>query len=188
MKIFTLIAVLLFTSVSLQAQHTKKHTEEKAKSPHSNASVITCPVTGEEADPEISYAYEGKTYNFCCGGCLKKFKKEPTKYIQASAKNKFDDCDHQGTEHKSESKQSSKDGASLQSSPTPAPASAAAAVINNGVDLSAKIVNAKCPVMGDEVDKAVTTVTYNEKVYGFCCKGCVKKFAANPSKYLKNQN
>ncbi|QOJ30547.1 MAG: YHS domain-containing protein [Ignavibacteriales bacterium] len=37
--------------------------------------------------------------------------------------------------------------------------------------------------MGDEVDPEVKTVTYNGKVYGFCCKGCIKKFSNNPEKY-----
>lgn len=48
---------------------------------------------------------------------------------------------------------------------------------------STKIFNTVCPVMGDEVDPEVKTVTYNGKVYGFCCKGCIKKFSNNPEKY-----
>lgn len=48
---------------------------------------------------------------------------------------------------------------------------------------STKIWNTVCPVMGDEVDPEVKTVPYNGKVYGFCCKGCIKKFSNNPEKY-----
>lgn len=48
---------------------------------------------------------------------------------------------------------------------------------------SAKIFNTICPVMGEEVDPDVKTVTYNDKVYGFCCKSCIKKFSNNPEKY-----
>jgi YHS domain-containing protein len=40
-----------------------------------------CPVSTEEADPNITYTYEGKTYALCCNSCLKKFKKDPEKYI-----------------------------------------------------------------------------------------------------------
>ena len=40
-----------------------------------------CPVSTEEADPEITYTYKGKTYALCCNNCLKKFKKDPEKYI-----------------------------------------------------------------------------------------------------------
>ena len=49
-----------------------------------------------------------------------------------------------------------------------------------------EIWNEVCPVMGDPVDPEVKTVEYNEKVIGFCCKGCIKKFKKDPEKYLKN--
>lgn len=47
------------------------------------------------------------------------------------------------------------------------------------------ISNKTCPVMGEDVDASVQTVEYKGKVYGFCCKKCVKKFQDNPEKYLK---
>lgn len=40
-----------------------------------------CPVSGEEADASITYAYNSKTYAFCCNKCLKKFKADPEKYM-----------------------------------------------------------------------------------------------------------
>ena len=40
-----------------------------------------CPVSGDKADPEVTYVHEGKTYAFCCKGCINKFKKDPSKYI-----------------------------------------------------------------------------------------------------------
>ncbi len=43
--------------------------------------------------------------------------------------------------------------------------------------------NTICPVMGEEVDPDVKTVSYNGKEYGFCCKSCIKKFSKNPEKY-----
>lgn len=46
--------------------------------------------------------------------------------------------------------------------------------------------NAVCPVMGEEVDPEVGTVKYEGKNYGFCCKGCDKKFKKDPAKYSKN--
>jgi YHS domain-containing protein len=42
-----------------------------------------CPVSGEEfvVDASSPHAeYNGKTYYFCCGGCLKKFQADPAKY------------------------------------------------------------------------------------------------------------
>ena len=38
---------------------------------------------------------------------------------------------------------------------------------------SAKPVNIKCPVSGDDIDPKVTEV-YNGVTYGFCCQDCVK--------------
>ncbi len=44
----------------------------------------TCPVTGEtfvvSAD-SAKVEYEGKTYYFCCPGCMGSFQKDPTKYL-----------------------------------------------------------------------------------------------------------
>ncbi len=36
-------------------------------------------------------------------------------------------------------------------------------------------VNTKCPIMGSDVDPAVTT-EYNGQTVGFCCAGCIGKF------------
>lgn len=42
-----------------------------------------CPVMGNEVDPEtITVEYNGKIIGFCCPGCVKKFNKEPDKYIK----------------------------------------------------------------------------------------------------------
>ncbi len=53
---------------------------------------------------------------------------------------------------------------------------------------NSKIWNTVCPVMGEEVDSKVQTATYGEKVIGFCCKSCVRKFTSNPEKYMKKFN
>ncbi len=42
----------------------------------------------------------------------------------------------------------------------------------------------QCPVMGEDVNLSVSTPTKDGPVY-FCCKGCVKKYTANPAKYAK---
>jgi YHS domain-containing protein len=43
-----------------------------------------CPVTGEKIDPKtkVTYEYDGRVYNFCCGMCVDPFKKDPQKYIK----------------------------------------------------------------------------------------------------------
>ena len=35
----------------------------------------------EEIDSEITATYNGKTYALCCKSCLKKFNKDPEKYV-----------------------------------------------------------------------------------------------------------
>ncbi|MBI2299769.1 MAG: YHS domain-containing protein [Armatimonadetes bacterium] len=40
-----------------------------------------CPVSGDPIDPKVTTELEGKTYAFCCAGCIDKFKAEPAKYL-----------------------------------------------------------------------------------------------------------
>lgn len=41
-----------------------------------------------------------------------------------------------------------------------------------------------CIVAGDKIDPSVPPVVYKGQQVKFCCKGCVKKFNANPDKYM----
>ncbi len=41
-----------------------------------------------------------------------------------------------------------------------------------------------CIVSGDKLDPSVPAVVQNGQQVLFCCKACVKKFLANPEKYL----
>jgi len=42
-----------------------------------------CPVTGEELDSDArTVEYKGKTIGLCCKKCVKKFEKEPEKYMK----------------------------------------------------------------------------------------------------------
>ncbi len=43
-----------------------------------------------------------------------------------------------------------------------------------------------CPVMGEPIDKNVSTVYEGVKYY-FCCNPCIKKFEKEPQKYLNKQ-
>jgi len=49
----------------------------------------TCLVTGDDLDDmddRVSIVYEGQTFEFCCKPCLKKFNKNPGKYVKALEK------------------------------------------------------------------------------------------------------
>ena len=174
MKQFMIAAALFF--ITAGAVHAQHRATDKAATDADTQQKLICPVTGEDADPEVTYVHEGQTYAFCCEGCISRFKKEPAKYIKNSSKKEFEPCDHP------EGEGDHTGHAHETSAPTEGNGKA---VINAGKDLSAKIVNTICPVMNEEVDAKVTTVTYKGKVYGFCCKSCIKKFANDPEKYLK---
>jgi YHS domain-containing protein len=50
-----------------------------------------------------------------------------------------------------------------------------------------KPVNTVCPVSGEDVDPEVIYV-YNGKTYALCCNKCLKKFKADPEKYISRLN
>ena len=80
----TLIFAVSFSLTILAQEKTKDESENKTFEQKSDSSVVfntVCPVSTEEADPEITYTYKGKTYALCCKNCLKKFKNDPEKYI-----------------------------------------------------------------------------------------------------------
>lgn len=63
-------------------------------------------------------------------------------------------------------------------------ASAVVVAAGMGMATAGEPTEAKCPVMGEPVNLAVSTPTDNGPVY-FCCKGCIKKFKADAGKYAK---
>ena len=92
--VFVLILGLSFISDVYSQEKEKKETKKEAmkeakenmtsKDQDMTADKVlntVCPVSTEDADPEITYTYKGKTYALCCNKCLKKFKADPEKYI-----------------------------------------------------------------------------------------------------------
>jgi YHS domain-containing protein len=50
-------------------------------------------------------------------------------------------------------------------------------------DVSAKIEQTTCPVMGGAINENIFTEYQGKKVY-FCCPPCAEKFKANPQEYI----
>lgn len=48
-----------------------------------------CGMTVQPATAAASHVYEGKTYYFCCQGCLTKFQSNPVKYLKLGAEPEF---------------------------------------------------------------------------------------------------
>jgi YHS domain-containing protein len=82
---FFLIVGTGFSFNSLAQEKTKDDKKDNAtveqKANSDQVFNIVCPVSHEEADPEITYTYKGVTYALCCKKCLAKFKADPEKYI-----------------------------------------------------------------------------------------------------------
>ncbi len=84
-KAFLLFFALVAVSV-LQAQEADINGVSSQPSSHQQETDLgVCPVMGGKAVKDYSYEYQGKTYYFCCQGCLPAFKKNPEKYIEKMA-------------------------------------------------------------------------------------------------------
>ncbi len=58
-----------------------KQVAEQRKAMEKLAKVqVTCPVTGEPVDPDVSIEADGNKVSFCCKGCVKKYQADPKKY------------------------------------------------------------------------------------------------------------
>ena len=105
MRILSLVlfAALIFAATTIVNAQEKSCCDEKTKSECTTTkgtdcttktgnsqgtvsdSAKLCPVSGEPVDHEgasVKFTYLGKEYEFCCGGCLKKFKAEPMTYVK----------------------------------------------------------------------------------------------------------
>jgi len=98
MKPTLLLTVLAFGLVSC-ASPTPAATAETASAPAKVTKktaakpkpypLKTCLVTGDgldDMDERVSLVYEGQTFEFCCKPCVKKFNKNPGKYVRALEK------------------------------------------------------------------------------------------------------
>ncbi len=75
---------------------------------------------------------------------------------------------------------------SAMAAPTTEPSAAVpSAATPSTATPSTQPINKMCAVEGeDPIDPAVTVV-YKGQTIGFCCGSCVKKFNADPEKYMK---
>src|SRR3954468_17509707 len=93
-----------------------------------------CPVEGGDVDPKVTTEYKGKLIGFCCDGCPDEFKKDPAKYMAIVDKELA--ADKKGDGAAKDDAKKDKDA-------------------KKGDEKQAEL-NAKCPVSGDDADKAIT--------------------------------
>jgi YHS domain-containing protein len=61
----------------------KTETKKEQKSEVKKIWNEVCPVMGDPVDPETpTVEYNGKIIGFCCKSCIKKFNKDPEKYLK----------------------------------------------------------------------------------------------------------
>ena len=68
---------------------TKSHQVAKNEPKPKAYPLKTCLVTGDgldDMDERVTAVYKGQTFEFCCKPCLKKFNKNPEKYLKALEK------------------------------------------------------------------------------------------------------
>lgn len=84
------------------------------------------------------------------------------------------DTDHEGHDHAGHEQP----GAAVEAAPETAPAAAGAA--------AETVAQTVCPVSGEELGSMGDTITATHagRTVQLCCKSCVKKFNADPEKYL----
>jgi len=166
----------------------------------------TCPVTGKPVASGITLDWNGARVQFCCAGCVPKFKKEPAKYLAKLGLkvSKTEDgktvvdlanpkCPVRGGKAKTKvvgdfgpwrmhyccpgcEAKSRKD---LKKT--------FAALGYRYVPAVVDLRNAKCPMSGEENPTGADAVTkeFDGIRVHFCCQRCVKRFAADPAKGFK---
>jgi YHS domain-containing protein len=192
MKLFAFVAASTLLATGVWAQ---QPTAPAPNISHVAGSVapILCAITGETIKDTASAAgkaeFIGKTYYFCCPGCVTKFNK-----ADDATKAKFARLTELRTARIAlERSMEAINGeiATLEGKPASA---RGAKLTGEHASLEAKPVLAKantakvvyCAVTGEEIgspDKAAATVKHNNKDYYLCCPGCQVKWDKNPAKY-----
>ncbi len=191
----TLLSVLTCTIVAgplLSA--TDEHSSMHGSGSGMNMSVrsmvgrqTTCPVSGKPIDPKVFTEYEGQKVHFCSKGCQERFKESPTQYLPALYKQIFPQriqqtCPVMGEEI------DPKVFADYNGQRVYFCCKECIAKFHDNPEkhlqkLTADLIEqVHCPISGEWIKRAVSTHHKGKKVY-FCCKGCIGKYEANPTKY-----
>ncbi|MCG3127945.1 MAG: hypothetical protein CHACPFDD_02818 [Phycisphaerae bacterium] len=156
------------------------------------ASGAKCPISGEPIDKSVSVKHKGKDVYFCCPKCKGAFEKEPGKYADA-VKAQWEalrplavqvTCPVTG---KTINKKISVD--SPHGPLCFADEDAKAKYQKEPKAFESRLADCysyqtQCAVMAeDEIDPTVYVEHEGRKVY-FCCRNCIKKFNAEPAKYV----
>lgn len=161
---------------------------QQPTAPVANTAPVLCAVKGEVIDDVARAAgksdYKGRTYYFCCPGCVAAFNK-----ADDAGKAKFSRLTELRTERvvlgrKVETL--NREIAALEGKPAPV-SGAKSPEAKPAVAVAVKAPKmVYCAVTGEEIgtpDKAAATIKYNNKEYYLCCPGCQVKWDKDPAKF-----
>lgn len=168
----------------------------------------TCPVSGEKlggmGDPVI-YNYNGREIRFCCHNCVKKFEANPDKYIkqidadivkQQKPYYPLDTCVVTGEKLGEDEPVVDfvYNNRLFELCCNDCPKKLVKDPAKYFKELDAAVVDAQladyplttCPVTGEKLGGMGDPVdfVFADRLVRFCCSGCIKKFKADPLKYM----
>jgi len=76
---------LLKRGFKISESEMKDNSSDKKESAEATVAIWNkvCPITGEDVDSDTeTVVFHGKTIGFCCSGCIKKFNKDPEKFMK----------------------------------------------------------------------------------------------------------
>lgn len=141
-----------------------------------------CPIMGGRPNGRTWSEWNGLRIGHCCGMCTSKFAADPEKALKQAGIDWKDAAAAVKKVNEATAGDREKALAELKKKWTVVREPAAAeppAPKGTLIDLA----NAKCPVMGGEVD-GKTYTEWNGLRIGHCCPGCSKKLLADPEKLL----
>lgn len=188
------IAVLGLAAMPVWAQH-EGHGDHGKMAMSPAKELPMCPVMGEPINLAVSVPTDEGPVFFCCKDCVSKYQANPAKYAtKVAAQRKAMAARPKVQVTCPVSKEPVDQDVFVESNGKKVyfcckgcvnkyqrdPSKYAAALANSYT------YQTKCPVMGEEINpKAFTTAANGMNIY-FCCKGCDKKFFADPAKYAPN--
>lgn len=192
MKIWQLFVLGSMLVMSAPAMAQKKASTASVKTANN-----VCIVSGEKIENVAKapkFTYKGKSYAFCCNGCMNKFKANPTTYltktasVKSASKTAGASCCADG-KCDDEKTADAKGACCAEEGNTAATKTASKQPTAAELKQYANVVNGKlwCPVMDEFVEdmKKGIKVAHAGKTYLLCCSDCRKSFNKNPAKYAK---
>lgn len=154
-----------------------------------------CPVMDEPINLAVSVATDNGPVFFCCKDCVSKFQADPAKYGTKVAAQRKALADRAKAQVICPVSKEPVDSEVFVESGGQKIFFCCKGCVNKYQREPAKYASAlansytyqtKCPVMNEDIDPKTFTTTGNGTNVYFCCKGCDKKFFADPAKYAPN--